>query len=126
MAISVTYNGYLTQEGLANMYLRVNGEDRTFVTMKKELKNRAQKVRIMSFHPVLKVKGVNRLASIPDDTLVDSLLFKNAPYYKQFGDINIELKFFCHGRWDGDGNNNNENYQFSFSSPVDGFSMDHF
>jgi hypothetical protein len=126
MAITVYYNGYLTQEGMANLYICVNGERRNFLTMKKELKNRAQKLRIISFHPTVKKGGINRLARIPEDSLVDGLLFKNAPYYKQFGDVDIELKFFCHGRWDGDGNNNNENYHFKFSSSIKGFVMDHF
>ncbi|MGM0598269.1 MAG: hypothetical protein ACQETH_00510 [Candidatus Rifleibacteriota bacterium] len=126
MAITVFYNGYLTQEGLTNLYICVNGENRDFVTMKKELKNRAQKLRIISFHPTVKKDGVNRLAKIPNDSIVDGLLFKNAPYYKQFGDVDIELKFFCHGRWDGDGNKNNENYHFKFSSSIKGFVTDHF
>ncbi len=126
MAITIIYNGYLTQEGLTNFFLSVNGEAREFLTMKKEMKNRAQKLRIISFHPTVLKKGVNRLAQIPDDTLVDSLLFRNAPYYQQFGELVIEAKFFCHGRWDGDGNNNDENYRFVFNSPVKGFSMDHF
>lgn len=126
MAITITYNGYLTQEGMANVYLSVNGEAREFLTMKKELKNRAQKLRIMSFHPTISEKGINKLSRIPDDTLIDSLLFRNAPYYQQFGELVIEAKFFCHGRWDGDGNNNDENYRFVFNSPIKGFSMDHF
>lgn len=126
MAITITYNGYLTQEGMANVYLSVNGEAREFLTMKKELKNRAQKLRIMSFHPTIIENGINRLSRIPDDTLIDSLLFRNAPYYQQFGELVIEAKFFCHGRWDGDGNNNDENYRFVFNSPIKGFSMDHF
>jgi hypothetical protein len=126
LAITVNYNGYLTQEGMVNMYISVNGEQREFVTMKKELKNRAQKIRIISFHPVVRENGINKLARIPDDSIVDGLLFKNAPYYKQFGDLNIEIKFFCHSRWDGDGNNNNENYQFCFSSEIDGTAKFHF
>jgi hypothetical protein len=126
MAITITYNGYLTQEGMVNMYLEVNGEERQFMTMKKEMKNRSQKLRIISFHPVQRIDGVNRLARIPDDSLVDSLLFRNAPYYEQFGDLHIELKFFCHGRWDGDGNNDDENYRFDFSSEIKGFAMNHF
>lgn len=126
MSITVTYDGFLTQEGLANMYLSVNGENRQFITMKKELKNRAQKVRIISFHPTVVDKGVNCLSKLPDDSLVDSLLFRNAPYYKQFGNLTVEAKFFTHGRWDGDGNNNNENYIFSFESRLTDFAMDHF
>ncbi|MEW6712118.1 MAG: hypothetical protein AB1403_20025 [Candidatus Riflebacteria bacterium] len=126
MAITITYYGYLTQEGMANVYLNVNGEAREFLTMKKELKNRAQRLRIISFHPTVVEDGINKLSRIPDDSMVDSLLFKNAPYYQQFGELVIEAKFFCHGRWDGDGNNNNENYRFVFTSPVKGFAMDHF
>lgn len=126
MALTVTYNGFLTQEGMVNMFLTVNGETREFVTMKSELKNRAQKIRLISFHPVVNEKGINKLAAIPQDTLVDSLLFRNAPYYSQFGDMDVEIKFFIHGRWDGDGNNNNENYRFSFKSRLSDFAMDHF
>ncbi|HMM61929.1 MAG TPA: hypothetical protein PKC25_17560, partial [Candidatus Rifleibacterium sp.] len=40
MAMTITYNGFLTQEGLANFYIEVNGEQREFMTMKQELKNR--------------------------------------------------------------------------------------
>ncbi len=126
MAITIVYYGFLTQEGMANVYLNVNGESRDFLTMKKELKNRAQKLRIISYHPTVKVKGINRLSQIPDDTVVDSLLFRNAPYYEQFGELVIEAKFFCHGKWDGDTNNNNENFRFVFNSPIKGFAMDHF
>lgn len=126
MAITIIYYGYLTQEGLTNLFLSVNGETREFLTMKKELKNRAQKLRIISFHPTVFKDGVNQLAQIPDDTIVDSLLFRKAPYYQQFGELIIEVKFFCHGRWDGDSNNNNENYRFVFNSPIQGTAVDHF
>lgn len=126
MAITVTYNGFLTQEGMVNFYLNVNGEARNFITLKKELKNRAQKIRLLSFHPTEKINGVTKLMRIPDDTNVDGLLFRNAPYYKEFGDMVIEAKFFVHGRWDGDANHNNENYRFVFSSSISGISMDHF
>lgn len=126
MALTINYNGYLTQEGMVNCYITVNGEAREFITMRQELKNRAQRTRILSFHPTIKEKDVNRLAQLPEDTLVDSLLFRNAPYYKQFGTVNIEIIFFCHSRWDGDSNNNNENYRFSFASPIADFSVDHF
>ncbi len=126
MAMTITYNGYLTQEGMANFYLDLNGQTREFMTMKQEMKNRAQKIRILSFHPTQKVKGVNRLVELPEGTVVDSLLFRNAPYYKQFGDLNVGIKFFIHGRWDGDGNNNNENYLFSFTSPVTDMPQYHF
>lgn len=123
MALTIQYNGYLTQEGMVNCYLRVNGETREFVTLRQELKNRAQRLRILSFHPTIREKKVNRLAELPDDTLVDSLLFRNASYYQQFGPLNIEIIFFCHSRWDGDTNNNNENYRFSFASPIKDFQI---
>jgi len=126
MALTITYNGYLTQEGLANFYLKINGEQREFLTMRQEMKNRAQRTRIISFHPTIRDKKINRLVELPSDTIVDKLLFKNAPYYKQFGQLDIEIIFFCHGRWDGDGNNNNENYRFSFISDIIDFSVDHF
>ncbi|GAB4279978.1 MAG: hypothetical protein Kow0029_24260 [Candidatus Rifleibacteriota bacterium] len=126
MAVTITYYGYLTQEGMVNMYLNVNGQERDFVTLKQELKNRAQRIRYLSFHPVINQKGKNILAPLSADTVVDSLLFRNAPYYQQFGDLVVELKFFCNGRWDGDGNNHNENYRFVFTSRIKDFPMDHF
>jgi hypothetical protein len=126
MALTIQYNGYLPQEGMGNFYLDINGERREFFTMRQELKNRAQRTRILSFHPTIKDNNVNRLAQLPADTLVDSMLFRNAPYYKQFGNINVEIIFFCHGRWDGDANNNNQNYRFSFASKIADFSVDHF
>lgn len=126
MAMTITYNGFLTQEGLANFYLDVNGETREFYTMKQEMKNRAQKIRILSFHPTVRENNVNRLAELPEGTIVDSLLFRNAPYYQQFGPFNVELKFFIHSRWDGDGNNNNENFRFSFTSPITDLPKSHF
>ncbi len=126
MAMTITYNGYLTQEGMANFFLDINGQTREFLTMKQEMKNRAQKIRILSFHPTRKENGVNRLIELPEGTVVDSLLFRNAPYYKQFGDMNVSIKFFIHGRWDGDGNNNNENYLFSFTSPIKDMPQYHF
>ena len=36
MALTVTYYGYLIQEGMVNFYINVNGETREFLTMKKE------------------------------------------------------------------------------------------
>jgi len=126
MALTVTYYGYLTQEGMVNFYINVNGEQREFVTMKQEMKNRAQRVRMISFHPTVKHKKVNKLAEIPSDTVVDHLLFRNAPYYKQFGSCNVEFIFFAHGRWHGDSSNNNENFRVSFESPLTDFPKDHF
>ena len=118
MALTIIYNGFLTQEGMANFYVKVNGETRDFMTLQQEMKNRAQRLRIISFHPTARQQKVNKLIELPAGTVVDSLLFRNAPYYKQFGALDIEIKFFIHGRWDGDGNNNDENYRFSFSSPI--------
>jgi hypothetical protein len=127
-ALTIDYYGYLTQEGIVNAYLSVNGTQREFITMKEELSNRHQRIRILSFHPTAKVKGnANRLATIADSEVIDYLLFKNAPYYPQFGTVKIELKFFAHGRWDGDGNCNNENYCFKFVNPLkDTVALDHF
>lgn len=126
MAMTITYDGYLTQEGMVNFYLVVNGQTREFSTMKQELKNRAQKIRFLSFHPTIRENNINRLAQLPDNTVVDSLLFRNAPYYQQFGSLNVEVKFFIHSRWDGDSNNNNENFRFSFISPITDMPKFHF
>lgn len=126
MAIIINYYGFLTQEGMVNFYIDVNGEQRNFMTFKKEHDNRSQSITILSFHPVQLTDGINRLINIPDNIMVDALLFRQAPYYAQFGDLNIELKFFCHGRWEGDAENNNENYRFTFKSTIDGYKMYHF
>ncbi len=126
MAMTITYNGFLTQEGMANFYIDLNGESRDFMTLKQEMKNRAQRLRILSFHPTRRVNGVNRLIELPENTIVDNLLFRNAPYYQQFGDMNIAVKFFIHGRWDGDSNNNNENFYFTFLSPITDMPKSHF
>lgn len=126
MAITIDYFGYLIQEGMANFYLSVNGIQREFLTLKQELPNRTQRIKIISFHPTEKVDGVNRLQTLSDELMLDSLLFRNAPYYKQFGDVQIEIKFFCHSRWHGDANNNDANFNISFSSPIDGYKLDHF
>jgi hypothetical protein len=120
MALTITYYGYLTQEGMVNLYINVNGETREFLTMKKELQNRAQQIKLISFHPTTNDNGVNRLSKLRKDTVVDSLLFKNAPYYSCFGDVNISFKFFANGRWDGDGTRNNENYNFIVKSKING------
>jgi hypothetical protein len=120
MALTVTYYGYLIQEGMVNFYINVNGETREFLTMKKELHNRAQQIKIISFHPTTNDNGVNRLTKLRKDTVVDSLLFKNAPYYSCFGDVNISFIFFANGRWDGDGTKNNENYNFIVKSKIEG------
>jgi len=126
MALTVTYYGYLTQEGMVNFYIDVNGERREFVTMKQEMKNRAQRIRLLSFHPTVKDKKVNRLAKLPNDTVVDHLLFRNAPYYQQFGSCNVEIIFFVHGRWHGDSTKNNANFCVSFASPITDFPANHF
>jgi hypothetical protein len=126
LCLSLDYNGFLTQEGMVNFYLVVNGETREFMTMKKEKRNRSQGIRLISFHPTKVTKGINKLAQIPDDTVVDYLLFKNAPYYSFYGEIVIEVKFFIHGRWDGDGNHNDGNFVFKFSNPIKVKPEDHF
>lgn len=126
MALTVTYYGYLTQEGMVNFYINVNGEQREFLTFKQEMKSRAQRIRLLSFHPTVKHKKVNKLAELPEDTMVDHLLFRNAPYYKQFGSCDVEIIFFAHGRWHGDSSKNNENFRISFESPITDFPKDHF
>ncbi len=126
LALTVEYFGYLTQEGMVNFYISVNGERREFITLRRETDNRAQKIKLLSFHPTKKIENVNRLMKLPEETLVDSLLFRNVPYYKQFGEMTVEIIFFCHSRWDGDGNKNNDNYRFKFQSPITDFAVDHF
>lgn len=126
MSLTIDYDGFLTQEGMVNFYLMVNGEIREFSTMKQELKNRSQRIRILSFHPTVRENNINRLADLSDGTVVDNLLFRNAPYYQQFGALNVEVKFFIHSRWDGDSNNNNENFKFSFTSPITDMPKFHF
>ena len=126
MALTVTYYGYLTQEGMVNFYININGEQREFLTMKQEMKSRAQRIRLLSFHPTVKDKGVNRLAELPADTVVDNLLFRNAPYYQQFGSCDVEIIFFAHGRWHGDSGKGNDNFRVHFESPITDFLKDHF
>jgi hypothetical protein len=126
LALTVDYNGYLTQEGMVNFYLSVNGENRNFVTMKKETRNRSQKTRFISFHPTKLIDGVNKLAPIPEDTTVDYFLFRNAPYYAELGEVKVEVKFFINGRWDGDGNKEEGNYVFSFKNQLKAEMQDHF
>lgn len=127
IAITVVYDGYLTQEGMVNMYLSVNGTQREFVTLASNNENRKQQIKIISYHPTQLTKGVNKLIQLPEDTIVDYILFRNAPYYSQFGEIDIECKFFCNSRWDGDDANNNDgNYHLTFSSLIKSFPQDHF
>ncbi len=121
-AVTIDYYGYLTQEGMVNCYLRINGTSREFITLKEETPARHQRIRILSFHPTID-RGLRPLA--PDE-LVDYLLFRNAPYYPQFGRFEIEMKFFANGRWDGDGNNSNNNYKTAFDCPIDTPAQDHF
>lgn len=126
-ALTITYYGYLTQEGPVNLYLSVNGVAREFVTLPVELPNRAQQIRILSFHPSRQRKnGPSALRQLDKLETVDYQLFRNAPYYQQFGKPRLEMKFFAHGRWDGDGNRNNENYVFEFDNPVSDIAPDHF
>lgn len=126
MALGIEYFGYLIQEGTVNFYLDLNGTRREFSTLRTTLPNRAQKIRFVSFHPSVNDGGVNKLKPLPPSDLVDYLLFQNAAYYPQFGKNRIELKFFAHGRWDGDGNHGNANYVFEFESPVAEKAQDHF
>lgn len=125
-ALTIFYNGYLTQEGWVNMYLSVNGVDRDFITFRKEDADRTQRIRIISFQPMIAAKGGDQVKKLPVDTTVDYLLFEKAPYYAQFGDLKIEAKFFCNSRWDGDDRNNNGNFVFTFKSPITSFPQDHF
>lgn len=126
MALTIDYYGYLTQEGMANIYLQLNGEERQFLTMLEELPDRSQRIKVMSYHPTVIDNGVNKIAPLPGNIMVDSLLFRNAAYYAQFGPTKIEMKFFCHSRWDGDSSNDNHNFVFVFNSPITDFRVDHF
>lgn len=127
-ALTIDYFGFLTQEGLANFFLEVNGTRREFLTMREELPDRTQRIRILSFQPLQKraKAGPNMLKKLPSNTLVDHLLFTNAPYYSQLGNVRIELKFFIHGRWDGDGNQNDGNFRFEFANTRLAELTDHF
>ncbi len=125
-AVTIDYYGYLTQEGRVNCYLDLNGTRREFITLRENISDRHQRIRILSFHPTVSRGGSRGLKKLTSDELVDYLLFTNAPYYPQFGTVNIEMKFFSHGRWDGDDNNNNENYKISFPCPIKVQAEDHF
>ncbi len=125
-AVTIDYYGYLTQEGRVNCYLDLNGTRREFITLRESDSDRHQRIRILSFHPTVTrgtTRGLKKLAS---DEVVDYLLFTNAPYYPQFGAVNIEMKFFSHGRWDGDANNDNDNYKIRFPCPIKVQAEDHF
>lgn len=125
-AVAIDYYGYLTQEGMANCYLSINGISRDFITLKEETPARHQRIRILSFHPSLAGKSGRGLRPLGPGELVDYLLFRNAPYYPQFGRFEIEMKFFANGRWDGDGNNSDNNYKIAFDCPLDMPAQDHF
>lgn len=125
-AVNIDYWGYLTQEGNVNCYLDINGTRREFITLQENKKNRRQRIRILSFHPTVERGESRGLKPLNPDEMVDYLLFRNTPYYPQFGNVNIEMKFFANGRWDGDGNNYNENYKISFDCPVTDSFPDHF
>ncbi len=124
-ALTIDYFGYLTQEGRVNLYLEVNGARREFLTLTEELPNRHQRIRILSFHPMTGKKGPNSLKKLAPVEVVDHLLFQNAPYYPQFGTMQVQVKFFAHGRWDGDSNRNNENFVYEFQSPICAEPNDH-
>ena len=128
MAVTIDYYGYLIQEGMVNLYLEVNGEAREFVTLRQELPNRKQRIRLISYRPLKEPGkvGSNALLDLGPHEVVDHLLFRNAPYYAEFGEVRVEMKFFAHGRWDGDLSNNNGNYVFSFKSPISGEAAFHF
>ncbi|MBP7634995.1 hypothetical protein KBA41_12570 [Candidatus Ozemobacteraceae bacterium] len=125
-AVTIDYYGYLTQEGRVNCFLDLNGTRREFITLRESFADRHQRIRILSFHPTVTRGNARSLKKLTSDEVVDYLLFTNAPYYPQFGTVNIEMKFFSHGRWDGDGNNNNENYRISFPCPIKVQADDHF
>lgn len=124
-ALNIDYFGYLTQEGMVNLYLEINGVRREFLTLTEELPNRHQRIRILSFHPMTGKKGPNGLKKLAPVEMVDYLLFQNAPYYPQFGTLQVQVKFFAHGRWDGDGNRGNENFVYEFQSPIQAEVKDH-
>ncbi|HOT29691.1 MAG TPA: hypothetical protein PLU72_16060 [Candidatus Ozemobacteraceae bacterium] len=125
-AVTIDYFGYLTQEGRVNCYLELNGTRREFITLRESASDRHQRIRILSFHPTVTRGSSRGLKKLTPEEVVDYLLFTNAPYYPQFGNVNVEMKFFSHGRWDGDGNNNNENYRISFPCPIKVQAEDHF
>ncbi len=126
MSLTIEYFGYLIQEGTVNFYMEVNGTRREFCTFVQRLPSHAQRIRFRSFHPTTADQGVPKLKHLPPGEVVDYLLFRNAAYYPQFGKTRVELKFFAHGRWDGDSNNGNANYVFEFESPVEEKAQDHF
>ena len=123
--VTIDYFGYLTQEGMVNAWMSINGVQREFVTMKVELPNRHQKIRFLSFHPMTGKKGPASLKKLEPSDVVDYLLFRNAPYYPQFGKFILEIKFFANGRWDGNANEGNKNFVFEFNSPVSAIVADH-
>lgn len=118
MAIEINYFGYLIQEGTVNFYLSVNGVQREFMTLLHKEPLSFHKTRILSFHPTIIENGITKIKELANGEIVDKELFKNAAYYSHFGKTFIEVKFFAHGRWDGDGNNGNSNYVFEFESPI--------
>jgi hypothetical protein len=127
LALTIDYYGYLVQEGMVNVYLEVNGVRREFLTCQEALPDRSQRLRLLSFHPTTgTTKGPNMLKKLPGHTMVDYLLFQQAPYYATFGEITVEVKFFAHGRWHGDPRCNNGNFRFTFASPIKGEALDHF
>lgn len=125
-ALTIDYYGYLTQEGMVNAFLSVNQTNREFITLREELPNRHQRIRILSFHPTTGKKGPKSLKKLAPVEMVDYPLFLNAPYYPTFGTVNIEVKFFANSRWDGDSQRGNGNYQVTFASPVKEAANDHF
>jgi len=125
-ALEIEYFGYLTQEGMVNFFIEINGIKREFVTFKEEMPNRTQKIRILSFHPIINKDGGDQMKQLLNSEQVDYMLFRNAPYYDQFGKVHVEIKFFANGRWDGDSNKSNSNFIFEFDSPIKDFPQDHF
>lgn len=125
-AVTIDYYGYLTQEGRVNCFLDINGTKREFVTLQEEAAGRHQRIKILSFHPTVERGESRGLKPLEPGEIVDYLLFRNTPYYPQFGNVNIEMKFFAHDRWDGDGNKQNGNYTVSFGCPIKVPAEDHF
>ncbi|MBF0545714.1 MAG: hypothetical protein HQM08_14820 [Candidatus Riflebacteria bacterium] len=116
-ALTVLYWGPLTQEGNVNLWVNFNGVSRNFLTLC-EMPDRRQMLVIYSFQPTIKSSDGNvQIRELQPWEIVDTNLFQNSAYYKEFGTNSIEFKFFANGRWEGDRKNNNQNWRCVFSPP---------
>lgn len=126
-SLEIRYYGVLLQEGAVNCFLDVNGTSREFVCLAQEQEDGSRRVKILSFHPVVRGEdqGPNRLRAIQVGELVDYLLFRTAPYYPQLGKVKVTVRFFSNGRYGNDGNKIGGAYHFEFESPVSEAPLDH-